>query len=224
MELSFYSKIENIFTKSRLSVYRADNADEKTALARYLYNIELCKSLYSVLNIFEIAFRNVLDTALFTYTGNQNWYDVLPLDTGTKAKVSEAKNKIAKKGKTVTHDRIIAELTLGFWTSLITTKYSQAAFQSYLLKNCFKRCPSNKKSIKNMQNTFDKIRILRNRVSHYERIIHWKDLQAQHEQILQCIYWIDEAAYKLALETDLFDYIYAAGINPFKTLVSKKWN
>lgn len=224
MELSFYEKIENIFTKSRLSVYRADNSDDETALARYLFNIELCKSLYSVLNIFEIAFRNVLDAALSAYVGKQNWYDILPLDIGGKKKISEAKNKIEKKGKSITHDRIIAELTLGFWTSLITTKYSQAAFQSYILKNCFKRCPIKKRSIKNMQSIFDRIRILRNRVSHYERVIHWKDLQAQHNQLLQCIYLLDEAAYNLALETDMFDYFYAAGINPFKKFVNKKWN
>ncbi len=224
MELSFYKKIENIFTKSRLSVYRADNPDDETALARYLFNIELCKSLYSVLNIFEIAFRNVLDAALSAYVGKQNWYDILPLDIEGKKKISEAKNKIEKKGKSITHDRIISELTLGFWTSLITTKYSQAAFQSYILKNCFKRCPPKKRSIKNMQSIFDRIRILRNRVSHYERVIHWKDLQAQHNQLLQCIYWLDEAAYNLALEMDMFDYFYAAGINPFKKFVNKKWN
>ena len=80
------------------------------------------------------------------------------------------------------------------------------------------------RSIKSLQNIFDKIRILRNRVSHYERIIHWKDLLSQHEQILECIKWLDEEAFYLVSEIDMFDYIYSAGVNPFLVLVNKKWN
>ena len=224
MNQNFYAKIENILTKSRLSVYRNDGVDDKTALARYLFNMELCKSLYAILNIFEISLRNSLDNALRTFTGKDDWYEILPLDSGSKNKISEAKSKIANKGKPVTHDRIISELTLGFWTSLITTKYSQAAFQSFVIRTCFKRCPPNLRSIKNLQKIFDKMRILRNRVSHYERIIHWKDLQTQHDQLLECIYWLDTSSYELATEIDFFDYIYSANVNPFLTLVTKKWN
>ena len=120
MNSTFYSKIEHTFTKSRLSVYRQDGVDDATALARYLYNVELCKTLYTVLNIFEIT--------------------------------------------------------------------------------------------------------LRNRVSHYERIIHWKDLLSQHEQLLECIKWLDGESFSLVSEINMFDYIYSAGVNPFVVLVNKKWN
>ncbi len=224
MNSAFYSRFEDIFTKSRLSVYRQDGVDDTTALARYLYNIELCKSLYATLNIFEVSLRNLIDRALTSFTQKIDWYDNLPLDNSSLAKIAEAKNKIAKEGKPLTHDRIIAELTLGFWTSLITTRYSQVAFQSYIIKTCFKRCPAKNRSIRNLQQTFDKIRILRNRVSHYERIIHWKDLSAQHEQLLECIRWLDESAYTLISEIDIFDYVYAAGCAPFMKFVEKKWN
>ncbi|MBQ9239032.1 MAG: hypothetical protein IJ191_06950 [Treponema sp.] len=70
MNGAFYNKIEDIFTKSRLSVYRQDGVDGATALARYLYNIELCKSLYAVLNVFEISLRNSIDKALCLFTQN----------------------------------------------------------------------------------------------------------------------------------------------------------
>ena len=80
------------------------------------------------------------------------------------------------------------------------------------------------RSIKSLQNIFDKIRILRNRVSHYERIIHWKDLQTQHEQLLECIKWLDEESFNLVAEIDMFEYIYSASVKPFIVLVKKKWN
>ena len=64
MNTRFYSEIEISFTSSRLFVYKQDGADNLTCLARYLYNIEVCKSLYSSLNIFEVSFRNAIDKAL----------------------------------------------------------------------------------------------------------------------------------------------------------------
>ncbi len=224
MDSTFYSDLENIFSKSRLSAYKKDSADDKTALARYLYNIELCKSLYAPLNVFEISLRNTIDKSLCTFAGNSDWYDTLPFDSSSKNKIFEAKKKICKKGKALTHDRIVAEFTLGFWTSIITTRYSQAAFQSYIIKNNLKKCPASSKNIKNLQQIFEKMRILRNSVSHYERILHWKDLPQQHNQLLECIKWLDESAFQLLSEIDFFDYIFSAGVNPFLVLVSKKWN
>lgn len=71
----FYSNLEKIFSQSRLSAYKKDGADNETAFARYLYNIELCKSLYAPLNVFEIALRNTIDKSLCSFAGNQDWYD-----------------------------------------------------------------------------------------------------------------------------------------------------
>ena len=73
MNSAFYSRFEDIFTKSRLSVYRQDWVDDTTALARYLYNIELCKSLYATLNIFEVSLRNLIDRALTSFTQKIDW-------------------------------------------------------------------------------------------------------------------------------------------------------
>ena len=153
----------------------------------------------------------------------QNWYDVLPLDNESKNKIEEAKRKIKKHGKSVTHDRIIAELTLGFWTSFLTPKYSQKAFQPLIIKKCFKSVPKASRNMKSIQKVLEKMRLLRNRVSHYERLIHWKDLHAQHDQLLKCIRWLNEEAYQLAMQIDTFDSVYSAGIQPFKTIIKNNW-
>ena len=97
MNKHFYSEIESSFTSSRLSVYKQDSADDTTCLARYLYNIEVCKSLYSSLNIFEVTFRNVIDKVLCTVAGADNWYDILTLDSTSMKNINDAKHKIQKK-------------------------------------------------------------------------------------------------------------------------------
>ena len=224
MNTFFYQSIEDIFTQSRLSVYKKDGVDDITCLARYLFNIELCKSLYPALHVFEITLRNSIDRTLSNYAKTQNWYDVLPIDTESKNKIEEAERKIKKHGKSITHDRIISELTLGFWTSFLTTRYSQYAFQSVIIKKCLKNVPLENKNIKSLQKIFEKMRLLRNRVSHYERLIHWKDLKDQHLQLLECIQWLNVESYNLVKEIDCFDAVFSAGIQPFKTLVQNNWN
>ena len=117
-----------------------------------------------------------------------------------------------------------AQLEQTFTKSRLSVYRQDGADDNTVIKSCLKKCPSNMRAIKSLQNIFDKIRILRNRVSHYERIVHWKDLKNQHEWLLECIYWLDENAFRFAFETDVFDYLYAAGIKPFLTLVEKKWS
>ena len=224
MDTIFYQSIEDIFTQSRLSVYKKDGVDDVTCLARYLFNIEICKSLYSALHVFEITLRNSIDKILADYAKVQNWYDVLSIDNESKNKIEEAKRKIKKHGKEITHDRIISELTLGFWTSFLTTRYSQYSFQSVIIKKCFKNVPKQNRNIKSLQKIFEKMRLLRNRVSHYERLIHWKDLKDQHLQLLECIKWLNVESYEIVKEIDCFDAVYSAGIQPFKALVQNNWN
>ena len=98
MKTTFYKGIEDIFSSNRLSVYRHDT----TALSRYLYNIEICKTLYPILHIFEITLRNSIDKALTSFSKTETWYDTLNLNTDSKLKVSTAKSKIKNKNKEVT--------------------------------------------------------------------------------------------------------------------------
>lgn len=224
MNILFYAGIEKILTKSRLSVYRQDGCDNITAIARYLYNIEICKSLYPALHIFEISLRNSIDSALTIYAKDQKWYDIVKLNHHSQLKIDEAKKKIMKKNKTVTHDRLIAELTLGFWTIFLTKTYSQCAFQSFIIKNCLRQMPKNLRNIGSIQIIFEKLRTLRNRVSHYERLIHWTDLIQQHNQLLECIKYLNQNAYDMIKEIDTFEKTINLGINPFVSFVKSHWN
>ena len=58
MNQTTFESLKNAISDERLAVYKADGADNETAFARYFYNIELCKSLYPLINIFEVTLRN----------------------------------------------------------------------------------------------------------------------------------------------------------------------
>ena len=150
-----------------------------------------------------------------TIAGADNWYDILTLDSTSMKNINDAKHKIQKKGKPVTHDRIISELTFSFWTSFLTPRYSQASFQSKIIKTCFRGVPAAQKNIKYLQTRFDRIRVLRNRVSHHERIIHWENLSDQHDELLESIKWLDKSSYELAYSCDRFSKVYAKEFNKY---------
>ncbi len=224
MEENFYTSFSGEITKERLSVYRADSCDDETALARYLYNIELCKSLYSSLNMFEIAFRNSVDRALQNFTRTSDWFEKLTF-TGECAKnIAAAKEKIRKRNKPITHDRIIAELTLGFWASLFSKRYAQEKFQPYIIKRCFRNASKAERSATTLWNNLEKIRHLRNRVFHYERLIHWKDLRERHEKLLAFTKLLAPKSYEILSKTDGFGAIYSAGLTPTGQLVKGNFN
>lgn len=150
-----------------------------------------------------------------TVAGADNWYDILTLDSTSMKNINDAKHKIQKKGKPVTHDRIISELTFSFWTSFLTPRYSQSSFQSKIIKTYFRGVPAAQRNIKYLQTRFDRIRVLRNRVSHHERIIHWKNLSDQHDELLESIKWLDKSSYELDCSCDRFSKVYAKEFNKY---------
>ena len=58
MNKSTFFNIEKSISPERLAIYNTDGASDEVALARYIYNIELCKTFYPIINIFEVTLRN----------------------------------------------------------------------------------------------------------------------------------------------------------------------
>lgn len=214
-----YSNIINAISEERIAVYRADGADNNTALARYIYNIELCKSLYPLIHIFEVALRNSMDNALISFYNTKDWNTIIPLLPAESAMISDAKLKIERKGRECSHGRLVAELTLGFWVALMGRKYNTQRFQFAIIKNCLHGCSSNQKKSGAVQKNLSEIRFLRNRIAHHERISHWKDIAQKHKLLLDFIFWLNNDMHKIAVENDTFDTVYSAGIQPFLQFV-----
>lgn len=199
-------EIRKYLSESRIASY-ANSDSLETQLNKYNYNIKLCKAFYSSLNYFEISFRNAIDIALTEFSGEEDWLDALPLNIESQRKISDAKGIVHLKQHPITHDRIISELSLGFWTALFSKKYTQCEFQGYLIKKVFKNCPKESRNIKNIQRIVDSTRELRNRICHYERISHLPNLQTKHDNLLESIKWISLEIFSLAEKIDTFSQV-----------------
>ena len=177
------------FSKTRLDSYLPNETVPKQ-FRLYKKNIMLCRKFYTKLHYFEIIFRNAIDSALTLYVNGGDWINLLPLDKDSQHKITEVKNRLSKQNKQIIHDRIISELTVGVWTTLFSKRYTQCKFQSFLVKKVFKDCPKRQRNIKNIQIYVNEIREIRNRVCHYENIIHYADINQKYQIIQTCISWI----------------------------------
>ena len=224
MDLKKYQNIEKSISQERLSVYCADGADTDTVLARYFYNIELCKSLYPLISIFEVTLRNSIDTSLCAFYGLTDWNNLISLQNTEQTMIAESLLKIKRNGKKYSHGRLIAELTLGFWTALMGRKYNTQKFQYAIVKNAFPNCPKTKRTTSQLQKDLSEIRFLRNRIAHHERILHWQDLKLKHDTILDFIGWMNPDLQKIAIDVDTFPDVYNAGLAPFLQKAENDWN
>ena len=200
MNQNQYDNIENALTQIRLLPYTGKNKED--TINNYLNNIEVCRSFYPLLHFFEVSLRNAIDKALTDYVNGKEWFDILPMDSKSIQKINDAKKTIKLHNHVVTHDRIVAELSLGFWTSFVSKKFSQYPYQGYMLKNAFPNCPKYMRTAKIMQKRFEDFRILRNRISHCERINHFQNLNTLHIELLESINWIESEVGNLATKMD----------------------
>ena len=200
MEQQQFDSLENALTQIRLQAYIGNSKEE--TINNYLNNIEICRSFYPLLHFFEVSLRNAIDKSLTAYVNGKEWLDILPLDSKSKQKILDAKQTIKLHNHIITHDRIVAELSLGFWTSFVSKKFSQYPFQGYILKHAFPHCPKYMRTAKIMQKRFEDFRILRNRISHCERINHFKNLSVLHTELLESIEWIEKEVADLAIKMD----------------------
>ena len=229
--------LEQILSSDRLSAYAPSNNDALETITNYFWNIALCQALYPCLGNLEIAVRNRIHATLAGHFQQPNWYDrPRLLQTYELRSVAEAKKKVVASGRTVTPGRVIAALNFGFWTSMLGTLYGNspkgprlwAAPNSPLLIAAFPHAPGHARGVRRpIFNRLDDIRLLRNRVFHYERIYHGIELPARsrqrgaqrkhlslermHMDIIDLIGWIDPLLQATVVYLDSFTDTYENG-------------
>lgn len=174
------NNLVDLFSLNRLNSYRYNENDtDDIILERYLYNIEISKSLYPILSILEISLRNRISQAIDNIISS-NWLTkelnqqsiLLPNE---HKKLLEAKQKLLKKGhQNFSENDLIAELSLGFWIHLCTKKYKTKLWhQKGFFKSVFADYP-NFSEFDKLGKIFPILNLmlkLRNRVFHHEIII-----------------------------------------------------
>lgn len=203
-------KIESVISKPRLSGYTTKYATtfSEDPVSIYKWNMALSESMYPLLHVIEVALRNRLHTVISDHFNDENW--LLNGDFLAGDEIDSIQKQIAylRRRKQLDTGHLIAELSFGFWTSLLDRRYEfKQLLWPTLLKPTFPYL--NDRKIHAIRSRFNKIRKLRNRVWHYEPIWHWQDLRQQHDDILDAISWIEPELLHL-IEANRFLEIYQA--------------
>jgi hypothetical protein len=224
MQRDFFKKLQNALAQERLAVYGRDGAGPAVVMARYLWNLSLCEALYSPLQMCEVALRNALNSALVEICNTDQWYSRLDLTVWGRGQITSCKQRIRKARRDVTPGRVVAELNFDFWTSLFEAHYEQ--FTPFLprgIRRVFPKLPKSQHNRRFVKRRLERIRELRNRVFHHERVVHWKDLAEQHSQIIEVIYWVSPELAELSQRLDRFARVHRQGTKPWIKYLRAHW-
>lgn len=142
------------------------SGDQHLAERLYTYNVLLSAALYGPLHMQEIALRNMADRALEQRYGPAWHLDPAVVTPGyQRNSVTNAIQSLQSAGKAGTRSQAVAELNFGFWSSLFG-RQSHHLWQS--LRPIFQARGIQRGII--AQNLRE-LRLLRNRIAHYEPII-----------------------------------------------------
>lgn len=204
---------------------RKDKGEWLPAIARYLWNLELARSLYPVLHAAEVVLRNHLFFAVEEAVSPGGrptrlgcWLDATPsfLLDKEREKVEFAvinfereqrrRERDPAKRTRMTPGHLVAELHFGFWTKLLDGAYDDWREPSYRIwpqieDSVFRDCPPAERNRSNIHVRFTEIKELRNRVFHHERILHRVDLAA-YDRCVEAVEWMNPNAARQLLAID----------------------
>ena len=198
---------EKVFSEKRMERYFILYPnDESRAVKHYQSNIKLTEAFYTSLSVLEVALRNALSRELKTMTGRDDWYAIFantPGLTNLNKYITQATKQIAGRHEQITTSKIIAELTLGFWVSLLNAEYERLLWKD--LRRAFPYIPKKDRKRKNVSAPLNRFRAFRNRVFHNESICwNMKKVQEIHDELLLVLEWINKDLPEWLTEIDRF--------------------
>lgn len=182
-------KIDSIVSKSRFDTYyQATGKNYEKALALYEWNIKISSAFYIVIQSLEISIRNRLHVLLNTKKPDwhkEGTHHFRSMSTEQQKQIKNAIDKIKSFKKTnhrsknfhgclrICDNKIVSELSFGFWKIMFSKRFVVGKFwdkQSFTELFPYYTQYINLKIIEDIEKKLDKIRNLRNRISHHEPI------------------------------------------------------
>lgn len=117
----------HLLSERRMDTYiNAVDGDLDDAFALYAWNIELAAALQGATAMVEVVVRNSIDCTLTAWMSGKrrgDWFNLGMLDERAKTDIATARARVRRSGGHVDHDRMVAELSFGFWRFLTTRRY-----------------------------------------------------------------------------------------------------
>lgn len=221
MAAQFITALERPVSRVRLENYRPANGSDLDMIVNYFYNVELSEALYPTLQAFEVALRNSVHLTLSQHFHNAYWFDIpglfpppKPPATMPWQEVAIKRDQLTKEKKPHDADRIGAEMHLGFWHGLFNRPFENRLWRpnrSALVARVFPLAPNSQRNRQSVWNRIDRVRILRNRVMHYEPIWHRTRLNDDHSAILEALWWISPDMHDTIAMCDRFPLVHGEG-------------
>ncbi len=182
------SLIKQFISEDRFKSYK--NLEE------YSKNLIFSQNAYIPLSILEVALRNALNNYLSNKISDI-WYENDFLTKDSIEKVSQAKSLLIKRRERTDKEKIIAELSFGFWVNLFKKPYDKK-LRINDIKTIFPNLPNKEEKLINREILFNKlnhIRNFRNRVFHYEKVLNKDNYNNINEDIFEIIKYFDNELY-----------------------------
>jgi hypothetical protein len=173
-----YYQFERLISSPRLTRYKAACINNTRLTVRlYRANIRLSQAVLATLSIFEVVLRNKIDIhykAQFpAAAGGQQWLlaSILPggflTNPGCQNSLRKVNDTYRALGINYRHDKLLAELSFGFWKYMFAGRQFLAGGSTLL--NIFPNLPPHH-SQSHVYAKLDRINAIRNRVAHHEPI------------------------------------------------------
>lgn len=199
----------------RFSPYLTQAADELDAVGLYLWNVALSEALYPALQAVEVALRNTLHTGLAAHWGSTTWFDgPNALQAGETQQIADVRQRYTNKAVHPTPGKIVADLSFGFWTSLLDARYEQTYWPA-LLPTLFPSVPRTQRTRRRISGLLTGVRRLRNRVFHHEPIWNRPYLLTQHTEMHLLLSWLSPSLATETIRHERFKVVHGEGHKQF---------
>jgi hypothetical protein len=199
--------LEALLSEKRLATYYSlFPNDKQKAIQYYQLNTQISESLYPLLSNFEVVLRNSIHNSFKVHYKTDDWYALITYRE-LEDQIRVAKAKILASHNQITTDKLVAELTLGFWTSLLNKQYAKDLWKPMMY--AFPLISNQLKHRDKIAFKLNQIRKFRNRIFHYEPICNnLSALSTNHGNILEVLHWINADIVNWTKQIDRFDGLY----------------
>ena len=206
-----FTDLERLLSEKRLSTYyNLFPADKEKAIEYYRLNTQISESFYPLLSNLEIVLRNAIHNSFSIHYKSADWFSQFK-QPELFDQVNIAKRKILTGHNLMTADKVVAELTFGFWTSLFNKQYAKDFWKP--LMYAFPLLDTANKRRDKIAYKLNHIRKFRNRIFHYEPICNdLTALAANHNNILEILNWINADIVSWTKQIDRFDNLYKQAV------------
>lgn len=207
-----WNDLEKHFSAARLGRYRtARDGNETLAAEDYAHNLQLAEAMMPVLNTLEIALRNGIHARLTARYKRRDWWTAWidePVFRWQNKEIAGAIVKLSRRHEPQTPDKVIAELTFGFWSSLFNAQFQTILWKD--LRLVFNRCPKELRQRHNISAALNQIRDLRNRIFHHEPLLWLQPPLPEHHAIgVTVVNWIDSSLSQWLADLDRLPTVWA---------------